>query len=157
MALRLDRCPQPHRWLKRFDGDGSVGKDIIPLAPLLFVNYRIQQDGTHNVVCAEFSRSNGSYWLLAAAMTAHNMLTDHCFRIRDWEKEFDMAPGRMRDAELKFLMALDWKIWIRDEEFKDFVHKMDVLWEVLSIIEVFDGGTNRVTLGRRYRGQLFDT
>jgi hypothetical protein len=72
------------------------------------------------------------YIIMAAFLLAHKLLTDYgdkdMFR---FARAVDLNKHDIIDTEWEFVEALEYRTWVRDDEFEDKKKKLDELWDLV--------------------------
>jgi hypothetical protein len=63
-----------------------------------------------------------------AVKTAFAITHDGTIHLKSWCWNTSVPPRLSRRMEPIFFRRLDWDVWVREDEFKDFVGRMDFVW-----------------------------
>jgi hypothetical protein len=96
--------------------------NTIPLMLCLLLRYRMLPN-------ADLAWCDESYILIAAFLLAHKFLADYGdARMLEFARAMDMSKHDLIHTEWGFLKAIEYNIWVKDDEFEQNKRTFDELW-----------------------------
>jgi hypothetical protein len=120
-------CARISRWLESGSKRWVVSKDVVPCALFLLLKFRVL---TRGVSCNSQTYEE-NLRLVAAIKTAYGNICDSTMRPKTWEEIAARPFAYVQGAELAFLKDLDFRTWVRETDFTEFVGRFEIVWEVL--------------------------
>ncbi|KAI4700504.1 hypothetical protein J4E89_010956 [Alternaria sp. Ai002NY15] len=105
----------------------AVSKDVIPCALFLLLKFRVL---TRDGVCHSQTHEE-SLRLAAAIKTAYGNLCDSRVSPKAWADIMGRQYADLQSAEIAFLKDLDFRTWVHEANFKEFVGRFEIVWEML--------------------------
>jgi hypothetical protein len=99
----------------------DIGKDTISLALFLLLKMRLRFNFT-------LLEASAPIWLVIAVKTAFATTHDGTIYLKSWCWNTSVPPRLSRRMEPMFFRRLDWDLWVREDEFEDFVGRMEFVW-----------------------------
>ena len=119
----ISTCMRITRWLENCSESGAISKDVVPCALFLLLKVRV------------LNRSMQTYdetiRLGVAIKIAYGNICDGAMWRRTMEYLLDKTFYLIQETELAFLYDLDWRSWVRETDFKEFVWRFEIVWEML--------------------------
>jgi hypothetical protein len=125
--LVSNTCARVSRWIEGGSQLWAVSKDVIPCALFLLLKFRVL---TRNGTCHSQTHEE-SLRLAAAIKTAYGNLCDSTVGPRTWEDIMGRPFVDIQGAEIAFLKDLDFRTWVHETDFKEFVGRFEIVWEML--------------------------
>ncbi|KAF1840667.1 uncharacterized protein K460DRAFT_359247 [Cucurbitaria berberidis CBS 394.84] len=119
-------CQLIHKWLERYGQRSAASRDLIPLSLLLLLKFGVQNGATGALL-----KCNDSVRLVVALKIAFGNTSDSWMTLKPWEKQTGVLAELITKAEPLFLGVLDWGTWVQNDEFTDFVARLDMLWAIV--------------------------
>jgi len=125
--LMARTCARVSNWLRTGNQRWAVSKDVIPCVLFLLPKFRVL---TRDGVCNSQTHEE-SLRLAAAIKTAYGSLCDSRVASKTWADIMGRAYADLQGAEIAFLKDLDFKTWVHEADFKEFVGRFEIVWEML--------------------------
>jgi hypothetical protein len=69
--------------------------------------------------------------LAVAIKIAYGNTCDQWITGKAWKKIFEIDAEIMKKAEVVFLETLEWRTWVREQDYKEFVGRFAVVFEIM--------------------------
>ncbi|KAH6861215.1 hypothetical protein BKA58DRAFT_393066 [Alternaria rosae] len=120
-------CARVSNWLRNGNQRWAVSKDVIPCALFLLLKFRVL---TRDGVCNSQTHEE-SLRLAVAVKTAYGNLCDSRVSRQTWADIMGRPYADIQGAEIALLKDLDFRTWVHEAEFKEFVGRFEIVWEML--------------------------
>jgi hypothetical protein len=105
--------------------DPGVSRDLMPLALLLLLKLRLKYDFT-------FDDPKADVWLAIALRTADACINEPARERMFWSDRARLSDQDLIEPERSFFSILEWKVWVREQELKDFITRMAYAWSAVT-------------------------
>ncbi|KAG9187060.1 hypothetical protein G6011_10168 [Alternaria panax] len=119
-------CARITRWLETCSESEAISKDVIPYALFLLLKVRVLNNCT-----GRLRTYNETARLGVAVKVAYGHLCDGTIWPTTLEYFLRMPFYHVQYTELAFLKDLEWRSWVHETDFNEFVGRFKVVWDVL--------------------------
>jgi hypothetical protein len=117
-------CERIFDWLHYYGRRSSASRDIIPIALAILLRFRIR-----NANKGALLEYDDSVKLVVAIKTARGNTCDQWMHGKAWKKSTGIKAEDIKKAQNLFLDTIEWRIWVGEHDFCEFVKKFGVVWD----------------------------
>jgi hypothetical protein len=122
--ILTDTCERIFDWLDYYGRRSSASRDIIPIALAILLRFRIR-----NADKGALLEYDDSVKLVVAIKIAYGNTCDQWMHGKAWKKFTGIKAEDIKNAQIVFLDTIEWRTWVREQDFCDFVKRFGVVWD----------------------------
>jgi hypothetical protein len=119
-----DTCERIADWLQLHGRHASASRDIIPIALTILLRFRVCNAGKG----ALFGYGD-EVKLVVAIKVAYGNTCDVWMRGSSWKRSTGIDAGVIEKAQILFLETIEWRSWVKEQDFKEFCGRFEVVWD----------------------------